>query len=425
MHTNIYSATINWTASGDGNWSDGANWSSGSVPDENDDITIDCGCTVTATSDINIGGSLTVTSGSTLDLDNLYDLTPSQNDATITNYGTIHNVVDLKSNHDDIVVHNYGFLSVQKLEDKHDDHSAIYNNYTGGEIEVTVKIHFHGTFNNLGLLNADTSDKFDLHGATFTGGGEIIANNIKIHKEGTSYARVEDMKFTTSNGCNDGETVTFNLLEYDDVKSADNGTDGFSFDQDNVFICGTNAVGVDLPVELVFFKGKISDSKNILYWETASEENNSHFSIEQSTDKLSWNTIGEVNGSGNSKSTIEYSFNIDEPLQGVIHYRLKQVDFDGEFVYFGPVSLLNSRSTKTNELTVFPNPATTHFNISSPSMEIEVNQVQLFNSHGINITNKVNFESIGKNQISVVYDGLERGFYFINVNGTTTKILVN
>ncbi|MBK8563113.1 MAG: hypothetical protein IPN76_07120 [Saprospiraceae bacterium] len=89
-----------------------------------------------------------------------------------------------------------------------------------------------------------------------------------------------------------------------------------------------------LPVELTGFTGKIhQDNAASLAWQTASELNNSHFCIERSSDGLNFREIGNVNGAGTSFEFQDYSFTDENPLPGKNYYRLRQVDFDGNFEF--------------------------------------------------------------------------------------------
>jgi hypothetical protein len=69
-----------------------------------------------------------------------------------------------------------------------------------------------------------------------------------------------------------------------------------------------------------------------LNWSTASEENNSHFVVERSVDSENFMAIGQlVNGAGNATSINAYSsFDLNVPV-GALYYRIKQIDFDGQF----------------------------------------------------------------------------------------------
>ncbi len=88
-----------------------------------------------------------------------------------------------------------------------------------------------------------------------------------------------------------------------------------------------------LPVELIHFSTSKDEYGVLLEWTTVSEINNSHFEIELSYDGVSWTSIGIVQGSGNSATTIDYSFVNNQEEVGVQYYRLKQVDFNGDYAY--------------------------------------------------------------------------------------------
>ncbi len=88
-----------------------------------------------------------------------------------------------------------------------------------------------------------------------------------------------------------------------------------------------------------------------MIWNTASERNNSHFSIERSADGRNFTEIGKINGAGESSSSKTYTFNDPKPLKGINYYRLKQVDFDGKFEYSKVVSVVFG---KTGGVRVFP-----------------------------------------------------------------------
>ena len=92
-----------------------------------------------------------------------------------------------------------------------------------------------------------------------------------------------------------------------------------------------------LPVELISFNATLKDqTSSELTWVTASEINNDHFDIERSDDGTTFKKVGEEAGHGTTNDVNKYSY-IDQfgpgILAPVLYYRLKQVDFNGAFVY--------------------------------------------------------------------------------------------
>lgn len=89
-----------------------------------------------------------------------------------------------------------------------------------------------------------------------------------------------------------------------------------------------------LPIELIDFKGNLEKDNAIqLNWITASELNNSGFEIERSVNGDDWSEIGFVEGRGTSTVTNHYEFIDSTANSGNNYYRLKQIDFDGQFEY--------------------------------------------------------------------------------------------
>lgn len=108
-----------------------------------------------------------------------------------------------------------------------------------------------------------------------------------------------------------------------------------------------------LPVKLVFFGLNNSDKTrktNHLIWQTAQEKDNDYFQIERSFDGKSFESIGKVEGS-NYSSGATYFFEDLQP-RAKTYYRLKQLDFDGNYSY-SPVILAETNlkfQLNTNEL---------------------------------------------------------------------------
>lgn len=101
-----------------------------------------------------------------------------------------------------------------------------------------------------------------------------------------------------------------------------------------------------LPVELVGFDAEKKDDKIRLFWATASETENDYFKLGKSYDALNFETIGIVNGGGFSTQMHQYEFFDSDEFIGVIYYKLKQVDFNGEETEFPIIPFRNSQKEK-------------------------------------------------------------------------------
>ncbi len=90
---------------------------------------------------------------------------------------------------------------------------------------------------------------------------------------------------------------------------------------------------IDPPVPVEFMDMNLSIDNGVkLSWSTASELNNSHFTIKRSINGLDWVEIGTVIGHGTSKNENYYDW-IDsntENIIGDVYYKLIQSDYDGK-----------------------------------------------------------------------------------------------
>lgn len=124
---------------------------------------------------------------------------------------------------------------------------------------------------------------------------------------------------------------------------------------------GTNGSGIiasssgPLPIELVEFTAVKNYDRVLTQWTTASEHNNSHFTVERSSDGINYVYVASRAAAGNSSSLKTYSAYDDYPLDGISYYRLKQTDFDGSYEYSPVVSVDRE---ETLEMILTPNPIT-------------------------------------------------------------------
>ena len=87
------------------------------------------------------------------------------------------------------------------------------------------------------------------------------------------------------------------------------------------------------PVELLDFRAELVDERVKLNWETLLEENVDQFFIERNSDALAFEPIHQVKAIGNSSELRAYETYDEHPVRGANYYRLKSLDFDGQFEY--------------------------------------------------------------------------------------------
>ena len=119
-----------------------------------------------------------------------------------------------------------------------------------------------------------------------------------------------------------------------------------------------------LPVSMLSFGASLINKNTVsLSWESTTELNNKGWEIERAAlntrDGFIWRTIGFTAGNENNNTLNKYSFTDNNIIiQKSYAYRLKQIDFNGNYVYSNIVTIINDEH-KTQELNAFPNPART------------------------------------------------------------------
>jgi hypothetical protein len=145
---------------------------------------------------------------------------------------------------------------------------------------------------------------------------------------------------------------------------------------------GTNfGVGTasSLPIKLISFSATRQNNQAQLTFSTATEENNNFFAIERSSNGTDFRTIGKVNGAGTTTSIQNYTFTDETPLSGINYYRLKQVDFDGQFTYSPVVNVVFDNKAG---IRLAPTPVQDQLRVELDEMFQEDAQWQLYDFAG-------------------------------------------
>lgn len=174
-----------------------------------------------------------------------------------------------------------------------------------------------------------------------------------------------------------------------------------------------------LPISLMEFTADWhSERQGELTWKTASEVNSSHFEIERATaEHCDFELIGKVEAAGFSNEPLTYTFQVDQSSSELAYYRLKQVDVDGSFTYYGPIVLHPAPSTP--EFKVFPNPARDVLHISGGNiLESEPLFYQLVSTSGQMIIPRKQFV-----MLSIDVSNLQPGSYFLWVENESQEVL--
>lgn len=217
----------------------------------------------------------------------------------------------------------------------------------------------------LDVTNAGANQSVDLTFDLSDGGNPITptvaANYVLLFRAGQSGNWTE---LTTASSIA-GDRITFS---------------GVAITNDGYYTIGTrNNANSPLPVQLTGFNARQTGDGVELNWQTETELNNDHFTVERSADGEYFENILSVGGAGTSTAAHHYSAIDRAPLSGTSYYRLKQTDQDGSFTHSGIVAIDVSGTDMT--YAVYPNPAreTLHVNLGGHA---DSAQIRIFDALG-------------------------------------------
>jgi hypothetical protein len=235
-----------------------------------------------------------------------------------------------------------------------------------------------------------------LSGQGFNSSGVEITNyaHLRILKRpGQGFNWIADGLHINATGSNNDPTIKRgNLSGFSQFAMGGSVTDG-------------NPLIGSLPVELSLFSFSVSSNNVHLRWTTSSEINNKGFEIYRKTINSDWIKIGYIEGSGNSSSPKTYKYDDNSFISGSYYYRLKQMDFNGNFKYFQLSSLVViGIPLKINVEQNYPNP----FNpITKIDYEIPGD---------IKVSLQV-YDISGREIAKLVDEKQRAGFYSVDFNG--------
>lgn len=163
-----------------------------------------------------------------------------------------------------------------------------------------------------------------------------------------------------------------------------------------------------LPVSFLYFNGKMKDRTVELKWATASEINNSFFTLERSSDGSNFTLCGIVPGNGNVSQLSEYDFTDASAPKGIVYYSLSQTDIDG--------------TTKKLSTIAVENDFENDFHISSfeknGSLKILSSEKGEFRMQIVSVSGQVVFSDnvvFGENDVELNSDLFVPGVYILSV----------
>jgi Secretion system C-terminal sorting domain len=166
---------------------------------------------------------------------------------------------------------------------------------------------------------------------------------------------------------------------------------------------------VILPITLISFKiTETTEAYVQLDWTTVFEENFEKFVVERSFTGKTFEAIGEVQGTGYSKTIVNYSYSDNSPGMGKNYYRLKSIDVDGTFEYS---SIIVAELSSSKKFSTYPNPSNGEFVNLKMNFESQTDDIiSILDYHGSEVMQKNMGDIDGRLEFDTP---LEPGVYFI------------
>jgi hypothetical protein len=157
-----------------------------------------------------------------------------------------------------------------------------------------------------------------------------------------------------------------------------------------------------------------------LTFTTATETNNAHFLIQRSTDGgKQFQTIGRVEGKGDSNEQVDYAYTDTKPAAGLNYYRLQQFDYDGTNEYFGPIAVRFDGELATTKPTIWPVPARERLQVDLPASSSPNWQLEVYDLNG----RRLLFQQLDEKNTNTFFDlhTLPAGTYLLRwANGASS-----
>lgn len=271
---------------------------------------------------------------------------------------------------------------------------------------VVINVDKPGTFN---------WSNFNFTGVSSTEAQYILINfsnstTVNINNSSTVFATIfaPNADVAKKNSANiDGQVIakSFTMLQGGEVH--------------RMYFLSDDPSGTVFPVEWADFSAEGNDNEVLLVWSTFSEQNAQSFSIERSVDLVMFDQLGSVASAGNSTEMNFYKYH-DENIASLrgktIYYRLKQIDFNGQFSY-SPTVAVTMDSDVLTQLAAYPNPASSTLTVSWQSAEMP-KAISLLNAMGQTMARETVNQLEG--QIAFPVEQLAPGIYSVLIETSHT-----
>ncbi|MFD2918977.1 T9SS type A sorting domain-containing protein [Terrimonas rubra] len=178
-----------------------------------------------------------------------------------------------------------------------------------------------------------------------------------------------------------------------------------------------------LPITLGAFTVSKQNNSALLKWTTLNEKENAYFEIYRSLNGVDFERVGTVAGSGTTGLTNNYQYSDDiNGLSGIIYYRLKDIDFDGNGTFSKIISLRGENNATA--IAVYPNPFVGDIKVTVNSSREQLANIRLTNIAGQVLVNKQVMIQRGQNIVVLPeLNRLQKGLYVVEFVSDETRVV--
>lgn len=169
-----------------------------------------------------------------------------------------------------------------------------------------------------------------------------------------------------------------------------------------------------LSVSWIDFTGALVGHQAFLQWKTSNELNNGFFTLSESNDGKTFQTVTKVNAAGTGNAEQAYSYTDATPSK---YYRIAQTDNNGKTSYYRIVTL-DVVQGNISEATFYPNPFT-------GSLTVTVNDASVTNTNQLSIYNVVGVQVMKTDitqQVTNISTDLPAGIYYYRLSDHSGNI---
>lgn len=167
-----------------------------------------------------------------------------------------------------------------------------------------------------------------------------------------------------------------------------------------------------LPADLLYFSAVPDRENALISWEAIHEENTSHYELEYSIDGKNYEIIDQWDAQAAQDVPSKYYYQHSNPSSNINYYRLKQVDFNGDWSY-SAIRVVKF-SSKDGEIEIFPVPASDILSVVYQPVNKGGQIVRLISTSGLTLWQSATDFSVS-NILRIPVGNISPGLYFVEV----------